>query len=135
MKSIREAAMSKEEPKKTFASSYPADNGMRATPNYNGYGEDDWGIDEMFPKSNYTPPNPKAIFITFKLQYTEIGPESDPDNDLWNENIAETKAIEIAYDKVEELLGKGFESKYSVCFKASDNFDDYELEVELTPIN
>ena len=134
MKSIREAAMSKEEPKeqKLFPSSYTG--GMRSKTNYNDY-DNDWGIDEMFPKTNYNPPNPDAIFITFKLQYTEIGPESDPDNDLWDENIAETKAIEIAYDKVEEMLGKGFESKYSVCFKATDNFDSYDLEVELTPNN
>jgi len=138
MKSIRETAMSKEEPKiPTYSSSYPSYPRKSSIDKYNHYGYNDWGddIDEMFPRSNYTPPNPEILMITFKLQYAEIGPESNPENIEWNENIAETKAIEKAYDKIEELIGKKFESKYSVCFKATDNYDEYDIEVELTPNN
>ena len=75
------------------------------------------------------------ITMSFVIPYTQMGKKFDFANDEFNFDRAagEDKAKEIAYDKVEEMLGKGFNSKYSIVINAIDSYDEYEIDVILTP--
>jgi hypothetical protein len=135
MKGIREAAMSQEE-EETPSTAWPKaknpslfDKGF----DYDRY-DGSWNNPEAYSSRTYKPKEntDDDIKITLTIPYSKIGSFADVDSPNWNDVKAETKAIEIAYDRIEALLGKGYESKFSVNFDASDDYDAYEVEVTLS---
>lgn len=121
MRGIREAAMSKEPEKSSLFDS-----------EYN---------DEQYPYTNYrhrnySPTTTKGeVTISIIIDSEEIGEIADYTNPSYDWAAAETKATEIAYDRIEALLGKGYTSKYSASFQISPNYDEFEAVITLTPIS
>lgn len=76
------------------------------------------------------------ITIKMLVLYKDLGPEFDMDSEFYSyqPDKAEFKAKEIAYDRLTNLIGKGFESKFSMVINATDNYDEFEIEIVLTPI-
>ena len=75
------------------------------------------------------------ISIRMIITYAELGPEFDMNNQMYeyNPSRAEFRAKEIAYDRLVDLVGKGFESKYSMAIEAVDSYTEYEITIILTP--
>lgn len=127
---IRQIAMSPEPDKKSDPEpSY--DYG-----NYGGYKTypDNDRYDGEYDGSKY---KEREDIITIKLNvtYKEIGKNFFDDEGIaFDSDKAELRAKEMAYDKTQELLGTGFESKYSILIEITDWCETYEAEIKLTPI-
>lgn len=99
----------------------------------------DWGGDhhtyggKTTGYDGYKKPEKGTIVISMTLEADEIGPEADDTNEKYNYNTALRKAEETAYDRIEALLGKNYESKYTLRFEV-DDWKDYDVIVTLTPI-
>lgn len=133
MKGIREAAMSQEDetpttsawPKAKSPSLFDKDfDSDRYDGSYYNPG--------AYSHKTYVPPNHDIITISMNFEYKTLGLQ-DGGEGMQAEQHAETKAIEAAYDRVEQLLGKNYESKYSVSFEATDEYDSMLVTVTLTP--
>lgn len=142
MKGIREAAMGSpdEEPTRytppstSWPSSYPKSAGQG---NLLGDLDDDY---YAYPK--YVEPykikskslsTSKDIVVTITIPYSEIGDTADYESRSYNSTMAETHAMEIAYDRLEELAGKNYESRYGLDFNVTDDAFEYIVTVTLTP--
>ncbi len=120
MRSIREAAMSKE-PEKTS---------LFDSELYN---------DERYPYTNYSHKNYNKtikgeITLLMIISSEEIGEIADYTNPAYDWAAAERKATEIAYDCLKALLNKDYESEYSASFQIVPEYDEFEATVTLTPI-
>ena len=150
MVGIREAAMgSEEEPTPSWPSHTqpykPITRSGSLFEDNDGY---DYNYDEgvrqpVLPytplKTNYTPAgytkeDYEKITILITIESKSMGKIGDWHDHNYDEKKAETKAIEIAYDRVEELLGKNYESKFVVAFSAYEGTNEFEITVTLTPI-
>lgn len=140
MKGIREAAMSKEEdtPESTwpkpktpsiFSKDFDRDRYDRSY-DYDKHGD----YNNKYQSSYKTNNTEDDITITLTIPYSKLGVKLNADGEIINELAGETKATEIAYDRIEQLIGKNYESKYILNFDVSDNYyDSFEVEVTLTP--
>lgn len=137
MKGIREAAMSQEE-EAPATSTWPKSKSPSLfdknfdSDRYDGSWNDPAYTSHSY--KTYKKPDEDEITITLKVPYSKLGAFADINSPLWNDIKAEEKATEIAYDRIEKLLGKNYESKYSVSFNASDMYEEYEVEATLTPV-
>ena len=114
---------------------------------YHGYPEEDYNprsdynprYDGFYDGSKYRVPEPEPtnlITIGMIVTYQEMGPQFDMDNERYEyePSGAEFRAKEIAYDRLTNLIGKGFESKYSIVIDAVDDYTGYEISIILTPL-
>ena len=76
------------------------------------------------------------IEIKLNITYKELGKNYiDDDGIVFNNDQAELKAKEMAYDKLTEMLGKGFESKYEISkIDPTDYYECFEVDITLSPI-
>jgi len=74
-----------------------------------------------------------SIIINLGIDIEEIGPTADEGSPNYNWAKSINKATEIAYDKITELLGKNYESKYKVSFEVLEGYFEYEAIVTLIP--
>lgn len=136
MKSIREAVMSqrgKEESK--TPSLWPAKEMSPDEDYYDSmYGSTPTQSDYI-PKwsEKYVHNKPGQINISTTIQYEEVGKIADYSEVEYDPEKAETMATEIAYDRIEALAGKGYESRYTVKFEVTD-YGEYEVKATLIPI-
>lgn len=66
----------------------------------------------------------------------EVGDDSYTKQMLYDNEKAEKKAEELAYDQIEALAGKGFESRYRIVFHETDElYDEFEVVIKLIPIS
>ena len=129
-KGIREMAMSPEPEKPSHTKYDPYYSGRYYNPEYydQRYGGYDGSETKEEPKD--------LITIKMLIPYKDMGQEFDMDSEFYTyePDKAEFKAKEIAYDRLTNLIGKGFESKFSMVINATDNYDEFEIEIVLTPI-
>jgi hypothetical protein len=133
MKGYRERAMSTDNdeissPSKTSSLFSPTSSHKKHY-DYDGY-NNGWDNPDSY-RYNLTNFNIITILMNFKYEDIGITKEEDDETKLAN---AETKAIEAAYDRLEELLGKNYESKYQLSFQAVDEYDSYLVTITLTPV-
>jgi hypothetical protein len=130
MKGIREAAMSSESEPEYIPQThyYPETHKQKHNSSLFDY-------DNYPPVGSYKVPAPVKGVIEIKLNVSadELGPVGDDTSNKYDWNKAQNKAEEIAYDRIEELLGKGFESRYSIEFNVYDDGVEYEVSCILTP--
>lgn len=124
MNSIRSLAMSKQK--------------QQETKEYEGYYDNYDNLDQLSPGKTSTafyPSSPKKdeILIILNIQNSEIGECADYDSEFYNWEQSHQRAKEIAYDRIEELLGKHYESKFTVYFDICGRMDDYEATITLIP--
>jgi hypothetical protein len=142
MLGIREAAMSGSAEEEPWPSSKPYKKSQDSLlgdsyydtkyPEYNhGYGEKAYS-DPFDLESAYASKKKGDITITFTIPVEDLGPVGDENSDKYDWNSAQAKATEIAYDRTEELLGRNYESKYSVEFEVELGYFDVTAEVTLT---
>lgn len=145
MKSIREAAMSKEDPEEIKTQKLPYDSDRYdgiyggygyADENYGGYGRSK----DYLPKNTtdwkeYEKEEKNKIVITMKIDIKDIGRNADSMDETYDPIAAETKATEIAHERLELLLNKNYELKHSVAFSITECYDEYDVEVTLIPLN
>lgn len=122
MKGIREAAMSKE-PKESSL----FDSELYRDEQYPSYSQ------RNYSRGNYKITNKGEITISMIIDSGEIGEIADYTNPAYDWAAAETKATEIAYDRTEALLGKGYALRYSASFQISPEYDEFEVTVTLIP--
>lgn len=141
-KGIRELAMSPEE------ENPPSENGFKPYPLENDhYSRSNWDKDrydgnynstEYHKRSKWEEEEERKDLIEIKLNitYKELGKEYvDDEGYIYDNEKAEFHAKELAYDKLIELLGKGFESKWTLSkIEATDYYECLEVEITLTPI-
>ena len=82
----------------------------------------------------YKAPIAGTITIIIGILNSEIGDIADWNSPNYNMNLAESRAIEITYDKLEEMFNKKYTSKYSMSFQTMDDTDSIEITITLTPI-
>jgi hypothetical protein len=73
--------------------------------------------------------------IITTICFDEIGETADYFSEKYDEIKAEEKAKEIAYDQIEKLAGKGYNSKYTIRFDIDENEESFNVITILTPIN
>lgn len=149
MKGIREIAMGSPEPEKDpyeskYAKPYSGsgsksmfDDELYDNAPYSGYGSRYDPYDSYNPKKKTFLPDvtPKGqMQITMSFTFSEIGDYADENHPAYNWGRAIDKATELAYDQIEKLAGKGYESRYNCDFKVSEGFLEYEAVVTLTPL-
>lgn len=144
---IREIAMGtpEQEPKKVAYPDY--DYGDYAPQPYKPLeGQKSIFDDDLYDDSNYygakyhhknllpsvTPKGQLTITMSFPI--SELGECADDNHPAYDWGRAIDKAIELGYDTVEKLAGKGYESRYELDFKAEEGFLEYDVTVTLTPI-
>ena len=129
MKGIREAAMSSaDEPEEVpHTPSYPS----AFKPHKHNSSLFDYG---NYPPKTYKAPIKGVIEIKLSINADELGPVGDETSMQYDWSRAQNKAQEMAYDRIEELLGKGFEGKFSLEFNVYDDGIEYEISVVLTPV-
>ena len=129
MRGIREAAMSQEE-----ETTYPSQT-LWDTDRYDGAYNNPEYSGSSYKKTKYEKiDTSKDIIITMTIDNKDIGKVGDFDDKSYDYTKAETKATEIAYDRTEALLGKGFDSKFKIGFEVTDGYDEWEATVTLTPL-
>ena len=136
---IRQLAMSPEPEEKTVPEpSYRDYGGYKPYPSYseNDYGRYDGNYDgSKYKEEKEIEDRKDLITIRLNITYREIGKTFfDEDNIPYDNNKIEIRVKELAYDRIIRLVGKGFESKYSIELETSDCYDDYEVEIILTPL-
>lgn len=133
MKGIREAAMSTES--ETPSTTWPkAKTPSLFDKNFDSDRYDGSYYGSSYSGKTYTPPVEGLITISLSIPTSKIGNVADDTHPAYDWNKAQIKAEEIAYDRVEELLGKNYESKYSLGFDVTDSYDEYEVTITLSPI-
>lgn len=133
MKGIREAAMSSEP-------EYTPPPGEFLSPAYPSAFKPEKHNSSLFDYDNYPAKSYKApvkgiIEIKLSVSADELGPVGDETSLQYDWNKAQNKAQEVAYDRIEELLGKGYDGKYSLEFNVYDDGTEYEISCVLTPVN
>lgn len=154
MKGIREIAMGtpEEEPKivskdyDDYGSRFPSytppkgqksmfDSELYDDADYYGTGYSGGAYNPRSSKSYLPEVTPKGqLEITMAIPMSEIGDCADDNNPAYNWGLACQKATEIAYDRIEELAGKDYESRYVCTFKVDEGFLEWEAVVTLTPV-
>ena len=142
MKGIREAAMGlpEEQPTPKYESGKGYQSKLFDADRYDG----SWNDPQY--QDGYVAPKYKKYFekkeqvkgvlnITIEIFNTEIGPFADFNNEnTYDTEKATTKATEIAYDYIEKLAGKGFDSRYKVEFDITESYESFDASITLTPI-
>ena len=127
MKSIRNLTMGTKEEEPTYPTkqaSIPYDDQTDYNNNYpNPSNSKDHSTTET-----------KEYKISMIINNDEIGDIANESDIAYDELSADNKSLEIAYDRIEKLLGKGYESKYSISFKSFAGYSEYEIEATLIPI-
>ena len=137
MKGIREAAMSTESEEKPSTVWPKAKTPSLFDKDFDSdrYDGSYYNPGAYSGKTYSKPQDENIITITLTVAYSKLGVRLDGDGNLVDEIAAEAKAIEIAYDRIEALLGKNYESKFTVSFDASDDYySSFEVEVTLKPL-
>ena len=130
MKGIRELSMSNEpEPAPTY--SKPSSYGQQSK--LFDYDYDEPKATQNYSHKSYAAPVKGTIEIALTVNADELGPVGDETSPSYDWNKAQNKAEEIAYDRLEELLGKGYDGKYSIEFAVYDDGMVYEITCTLTP--
>jgi hypothetical protein len=133
MKGIREAAMGADEPeyvqKPLLGKDYYGydPNGTK------GY----WGEqeDNLYGKSYpITTRKDGEITITLMVPSSKIGSIADYTKPEYNWTAAETRATEIAYDEIENLFAKDYQTKYTMALSAVEGDEEFEVTITLNPI-
>ena len=139
MKSIRDLTMSKKEEKIPDYPSKPYQSSFYGGPNDDDYGAypkthylDDNYSNDYCPKK-YQKDKPGDYKISMIIPNEEIGPVADECDRKYDWAKADAKSIEIGYDRIEKLLGKGYDSKYTISFNTISGYGEYEVEATLTP--
>lgn len=128
MKGIREMSMgTPDEPKYNPAPLYPA----AYKPHQHNSSLFDY---DNYPPKKYTEPVKGIIEIKLTIDASDLGPVADETANQYDWNAAQNKAQEVAYDRIEELLGTGFDGRFSLEFNVYDDGESYEVSVVLTPI-
>jgi hypothetical protein len=146
--SIRGLAMGKEgtekkQPKPTYPTYSPK---PYTPPSYSG----GWGgeflppvrsQEELFPEDKeyspykgYQEPDNDQIDILIRVKMTDMLSPTDYWAPNYDYEIAKLEAQAIAYDKLIEILGKEFESKYTTTFDVLEGLSCYEVNAFLTPV-
>lgn len=86
-------------------------------------------------KSNAQKAYKGEITITIYVSLEEIGPVADDSDPLYNWDKASVRATEIAYDQIQALAGKGFESRYEIDCDVQDLYTEFEAIITLTPVS
>lgn len=128
MKGIREISMSPEPDKPEMH--YPAPLYPKT---YKPHQDSSLFDYDNYPIKKYTKPTQNLIEIKLTIDASDLGPVADETATQYDWNAAQNKAQEIAYDRIEELLGHGFEGKFSLEFNVYDDGESYEVSVVLTP--
>lgn len=145
MRGIREAAMSQEKEETTY---YPKSSYSKPYTPYKPYKQD-----SLLYKDQYNPTKAEIardekemgigeyesmkreqITITFAISEEHLTDSMSRYYDDYDFEPVKAEAITMAYDKLIDLLGKEFESKYSVSFDADEGYGDVEVVVTLTKI-
>lgn len=145
MVSIRELAMGSEPEPIKYTNNSGFGKNFEDNDGY-GYGDYDYGTKPkdktLFDKDPYessykpySPPKKGQITITMEIPYEDLkGLKGTPMDTHYDWTAAELKATEAAYDKVEELLGKNYEAKYTVTFEVIESIEEFEVTVKLIPV-
>lgn len=139
MSGMRDLAMGKEpepEPKyPTYKPYKPHDTSFGSRGYDHGYNSGSLFEDPITVSDYRKSKLPKDTKNTYKIVFTidakELGGVADDTNDLYDYKLASTAATEIAYDRIEELLGKNYESKYTIAFEVDDYVDEFEVTATL----
>lgn len=127
MKSIREAALGLESeatpPAPLYPSAFKPEKHNSSLFDYDNYPVN----------KSYAAPVKGVIEIKLTVNVDELGPVGDETASQYDWNAAQNKAQEVAYDKIQELLGKDFDSKFSIEFNVYDDGESYEVSCVLTP--
>jgi len=142
MINIREAAMSKPSPKKEnilFDEEYGCGRYNETTYNkkdrYDGnYDPSKKGRKEYYKDQQDYKERYENFTISMIINNDEVGPTADVCSGMYNEVKAEGIALEIAYDRIEELLRKEYTSIYNISFQAYSRLNEFKVEVTLSPI-
>lgn len=141
MKGIREAAMGlpEEEPTPKYESGKGYKSNLFDHDRYDGAYNTDEYTTGYTPKKykGYEEPEPiirGTMSITISIENAEIGKYADFDGPDYDSERATTIATEIAYDYIEKLAGKGFESRYKVDFDVTEGYNDFDANITLTPL-
>ena len=78
-------------------------------------------------------PKKGTIEIKIIIPTEDLGAVADDSSFAYNWEIAQNKAEEQGYDKIKELLGDSFESKYTIKFNVYDDETEYEVTCTLIP--
>ena len=129
MKSIRELVKSEKNPKENYPnqSSFPTSKNQSLFPKDEFYRKDE----NYYEK--YEPKIPGEITITTIIDYEELGSAADYMTDDYNETEANNKALTMAYDRIENLIGPNYPEKYNVKSKITDINLQYEITITLAP--
>ena len=117
----------------------PDYGGYHGYPDYGGYNDRyDGNYDGSKYKNDWKEPEKERtdiIEIKIIITYKEIGKKYfDDDNIAFEPDAVEFKAKEMAYDRLTSLIGAGFESIYKMEMEANDYYEQYEIEIKLTPL-
>ncbi len=97
--------------------------------------DDDYGSYNPSGKSYLPDVTPKGqLTISMSFPLSELGNCADDNHPEYDWGRAIDKATELGYDAIEKLAGKGYESRYSLAFKAEEGFLEYEVTATLTPL-
>ncbi|MFH0767707.1 MAG: hypothetical protein V1920_06410 [Bacillota bacterium] len=133
MKSIREAALNLEPtPPKAPIDPYDSYDDYGYSRPIKPHNSSLFDYDN-YPSKSYKAPVKGVIEIKLSINNDELGPVGDENSSKYDWNRAQNKAEEIAYDRIQELLGIGFESKFSIEFNTYDDGCEYEVSCVLTP--
>ena len=89
---------------------------------------------DNYPAKSYKAPVKGVIEIKLSVSANELGPVADETTSQYDWNLAQNKAEQTAYDKIQELLGKDFDSRFSIEFNTYDDGESYEVSCILTPV-
>ena len=91
--------------------------------------------DNSYRSYKDTSPRTDTYTITLQISLLQLGNIADDSLDEYDYDKASVKAEQIAYDRLEALLGKNYESKYSISFETTEGWTTWEIAVTLTPNN
>lgn len=139
-KGIRELAMSPE-----------SEDEPTSSPGFKPWPEDQYGgyprsydrdrYDGEYDGRTYNPvqkddERKDIIKIELIITYAQMGPKFDMDNEQYEYTAGalEERAKELAYDRLLEILGTDFPTKYVLVLDPTDSYDEVTVEALLTPV-
>lgn len=125
--------------KPAYPTSYPAYGGSSTRKR----DEDGFYFDDYDEFGSYTPHDAKKaendtfslnrITIIMNVSNEKIGDIAIYHKAVYDPDKSKIRATEIVYDRLEQLLGKNYESHFTVGFDVYEGVDDYEVTVTLDP--
>lgn len=126
-----------EKRKPTTPSYYPKYTPPAYTPKTGGWGGQllpEVEETNYYTPSKYASTDTKQIDILIRIPMKDMISVTDFYDPKYDYQAASLEAEEIAYDKLVELLGKEFESKYTSTFDTMEGVTFYEVTAFLVPV-